>query len=117
LESSQDRQRTRETRSQRRQQSEFIRRQPTTLSATEVVAKGKAAGIKFGTQLVYNVRRGSKATKGTVKKTTAAKPSAEPSLMIASPSWCARRGSRVLPVHSAPQPAQISTVHVWTVVA
>ena len=39
-----------------------------------VVAKGKAAGIKFSSQLVYNVRGGGKAMKGTVKKTTTAKP-------------------------------------------
>jgi hypothetical protein len=52
--------------------SAFIRKQPATLSAAEVVAKAKAAGIKFSPQLVYNVRGGSKAIKGTVKKTTTA---------------------------------------------
>ncbi len=59
--------------------SDFIRLQPATLSATQVVAKGKAAGIKFSTQLVYNVRGGSKAKKGAAKKTTTAQPSAAPS--------------------------------------
>lgn len=37
------------------------------------MAKGKAAGIKFSPQLVYNVR-GSKAKKGTSKRTSKAKP-------------------------------------------
>jgi hypothetical protein len=54
--------------------SDFIRSQPLTLSAIEVVAKAKAAGIKFSPQLVYNVRNGSKAKKGTAKKTSPAKP-------------------------------------------
>jgi hypothetical protein len=53
--------------------SAFIRKQPATLSAAEVVAKAKAAGIKFTTQLVYNVRGGSKAKKA-VAKTTRANP-------------------------------------------
>ncbi len=59
--------------------SAFIRSQLATLSGPEVVAKGKAAGIKFSPQLVYNVRGGSKAMKGTVKKTTTANPTAAPS--------------------------------------
>jgi hypothetical protein len=54
--------------------SDFIRQQSAALSAPEVVAKGKAAGIKFSTQLVYHVRRGPKATKGAAKKTSTAKP-------------------------------------------
>jgi hypothetical protein len=54
--------------------SDFIRQQSATLSAPEVVAKGKAAGIKFSSQLVYHVRRGPKATKGAAKKTSSAKP-------------------------------------------
>jgi hypothetical protein len=53
--------------------SAFIRKQPATLSAAEVVAKAKAAGIKFTTQLVYKVRGGSKAKKAVAKKTTTAK--------------------------------------------
>ncbi len=55
--------------SKNRSKSDFIRSQPATLSGPEVVAKGRAAGIKFSPQLVYNVRGGSKAMKGTVKKT------------------------------------------------
>jgi hypothetical protein len=54
--------------------SDFIRKQPSSLSAAEVVAKGKAAGIKFSTQLVYNVRNGSKGKKGAAKKTSTPKP-------------------------------------------
>jgi hypothetical protein len=63
---------------QKQSKSAFIRSQPATLSAAEVVKKAKAAGIKFNPQLVYNVRGGSKAMKGTVKKTTTAKPVAAP---------------------------------------
>jgi hypothetical protein len=55
--------------------SDFIRKQPNSVSAAEVVARAKAAGIKLTSQLVYNVRGGSKAKKGTPKKkTTTAKP-------------------------------------------
>ena len=57
--------------------SDFIRSQSATLSGPEVVAKGKAAGITFSSQLVYNVRGGSKVKKGEAKKKTAtAKPTA-----------------------------------------
>ena len=56
--------------------SDFIRQQPASLSGPEVVAKGKAAGIKFSPQLVYNVRGGSKAIQGTVEKTRTSKPTA-----------------------------------------
>jgi hypothetical protein len=59
--------------------SSFIRQQSAALSAAEVVAKGKAAGIKFSSQLVYHVRGSSKATKSAAKKTATAQPSAAPS--------------------------------------
>jgi hypothetical protein len=60
--------------SKKQSKSDFIRSQPATLSATEVVAKAKAAGIKFSPQLVYNVRNGSKAKRGSAKRTAKAKP-------------------------------------------
>jgi hypothetical protein len=60
--------------SKKQSKSDFIRSQPATLSATEVVAKAKAAEITFSPQLVYNVRNGSKAQKGTAKRTAKAKP-------------------------------------------
>lgn len=53
--------------------SDFIRSLPGTMSAADVVAKGKAAGVKFSPQLVYNVRGGAKAKKAPAKKTSAAK--------------------------------------------
>jgi hypothetical protein len=52
--------------------SDFVRSQPATLSAAEVLAKANAAGLKLTSQLVYKVRSSGKAT-GTPKKTTAAK--------------------------------------------
>jgi hypothetical protein len=60
--------------SKKQSKSAFIRSQPATLSAVEVVAKGEVAGIKFSPQLVYNVRGGSKRRKSTGKKTSTTKP-------------------------------------------
>jgi hypothetical protein len=63
--------------------SDFIRAQPAALSVAEVIAKGKAEGIKFGSSLVYMVRRPAKrkskkaaarATKPTALPTPNAKP-------------------------------------------
>jgi hypothetical protein len=47
--------------------SDFIRQQPPTMSATEVVAKAKAAGIKFAPMLVYKVRGRAKSKKAGTK--------------------------------------------------
>jgi len=58
--------------------SEFIRSQPTTLSPAEVVAKAKAAGLKFDTDYVYKARRTAKAVAPT-KPTLPAPKSAAPS--------------------------------------
>jgi hypothetical protein len=55
--------------------SDFIRSQPSTMSAAEVVAKGKAAGIKILPGLVYEVRRTAKAKKGASKKSPTKKQS------------------------------------------
>jgi ribonuclease E len=51
--------------------SSFIRQHPT-LSAADVIAAGKAAGIKFTSSLVYMVR-GRQDGKASSKKTTAKK--------------------------------------------
>jgi hypothetical protein len=51
--------------------SDFIRQQPASLSAAEVVAKAKAAGIKFAPVLVYKVRGRAKAKRSTAKKASA----------------------------------------------
>jgi hypothetical protein len=54
--------------------SDFIRSQPATLSAAEVVAKGKADGVTILPGLVYEVRRKAKApAKRKAKKTAAPK--------------------------------------------
>jgi hypothetical protein len=50
--------------------SDFIRSQPATMSAKEVVAKAKAAGIKFAPVLVYKVRGRAKSKKSAAKKTS-----------------------------------------------
>jgi hypothetical protein len=59
--------------------SDFIRAQPAALSVAEVIAKGKAEGIKFGSSLVYMVRRRStvKAKKGGAE-TAPAGPATSP---------------------------------------
>lgn len=57
--------------------SDFIRNQPATLSAADVVAKAKASGIKFTPQLVYRVRGAAK-TKPTKAAAPATKPTASP---------------------------------------
>jgi len=57
--------------------SDFVRSQPATLSAAEVLAKAKAAGLKLTSQLVYKVRSTTKATGGS-KMTTAVKTTSSP---------------------------------------
>jgi hypothetical protein len=56
--------------------SDFIREQPHTMSAADVIAKGEAEGITLSTDLVYGVRsraRLKKATKVAAKNTAAVK--------------------------------------------
>lgn len=57
--------------------SDFVRVQPATLSAADVLAKAKAAGLKITPQLVYKVRSVSK-PQGKAKKAPTAKPTASP---------------------------------------
>jgi hypothetical protein len=52
--------------------SEFIRQQPATLSANEVVVSAKAAGLKFDQKYVYRIRDLAKG-KGGKKKRAAAR--------------------------------------------
>jgi hypothetical protein len=55
--------------------SDFIRQQPASLSATEVIAKGKAEGIEIGSSLVYMVRgRSSGKAKRAATKTATSAP-------------------------------------------
>jgi hypothetical protein len=51
--------------------SDFIRQQPASLSAAEVVAKAKAVGIKFAPVLVYKVRGRAKSKPSAAKKASA----------------------------------------------
>jgi hypothetical protein len=53
--------------------SDFIRATPATMSAADVVAKGKAQGIKILPGLVYEVRRTAKAKKAVPQKTSTAR--------------------------------------------
>ncbi len=57
--------------------SDFIRHQPSDLSAAEVIKKAKAAGVKLTAQLVYKVRGRSK-TNTPQPKATSAAPTAAP---------------------------------------
>ena len=61
--------------------SDFIRSQPPSLSPAEVVKKGKARGIKFSPQLVYNVRRYNKSK----SKTNATYARATPGTAVVRP--------------------------------
>jgi hypothetical protein len=56
--------------------SDFIRSQPTALSAADVVAKAKTEGIKLDRVLVYKVRIRAKAKGKTKKSSPPTKPSA-----------------------------------------
>jgi hypothetical protein len=60
--------------------SDFIRQQPPTLSAAEVVAKAKAAGIKLDSFLVYKVRSraGAKGKTKIAAKKISTPPKAAP---------------------------------------
>jgi hypothetical protein len=51
--------------------SDFIRQQPSYLSAAELVSKAKAAGINFTPVLVYKVRGRAKAKRSAAKKASA----------------------------------------------
>jgi len=50
--------------------SAFIRLQPSTMSAAEVVAKAKTAGLTIRPGLIYEVRRAAKVKKGAAKKSS-----------------------------------------------
>jgi hypothetical protein len=55
--------------SKEQSKADFIRSLPVSMPALEVVEKGKAAGMKFITAYVYNVRSGARA--GVVSRTSA----------------------------------------------
>jgi len=69
--------------------SEFIRAQPRTMSASDVVSKGKAAGLKLDASLVYKVRARARGKKGSPK---AAPAKAAPAK--AAPAKTSAQGSR-----------------------
>jgi hypothetical protein len=54
--------------------SEFVRRQPTSLSAAEVVAKAKAAGIALTAGHVYTIRAANKRKSGATKAGSGRRP-------------------------------------------
>jgi outer membrane PBP1 activator LpoA protein len=74
--------------------SDFIRSQPTSMSAAEIVVKAKAAGINFAPVLVYKVRGRAKTKKAgtktapaivtTAPMTSATKPAKSKSAFIRS---------------------------------
>jgi len=75
--------------------SEFIREQPSTMSAADVIAKGKTEGLTISTDLVYGVRSQArlkrKATKVAATKTAAAKKGATP-----EPTAAARKSRKAV---------------------
>jgi hypothetical protein len=58
----------------RTSKSDLIRSLPGTLTASEVVAKAKAASVKLSTQLVYAVRRRGRKTRSASAPTTRVAP-------------------------------------------
>jgi hypothetical protein len=71
--------------------SDFIRAQPASLSVADVIAKGKAEGIKIGSSLVYMVRgRSSRRAKKGASKTAPAKPPVAPVTSAAPKSAAAK---------------------------
>lgn len=68
--------------------SDFIRKQPATLSAAEVVAKAKVEGITIRPGLVYEVRRTAKSKTTAAKKTRM--PSETPSPTKSPPTTAAK---------------------------
>ncbi len=83
--------------------SQFIREQPSTMSAADVIAKGKAEGLTISTDHVYGVRSQArlkrKATKVAAKKTAAAKKGATP-----EPTAAAKKTSRKAVARNVRQP-------------
>jgi hypothetical protein len=84
--------------------SAFIRSQPSTMSAADVIAKGKAEGLTITTGLVYGVRSQArlkrKATKVVATKRAAAKKGAKP-----EPIAAAKKTSRKAVAKDVRQPS------------
>ena len=79
--------------------SAFIRSQPTSMPARDVVEAARAAGITMTTKFVYNVRGGAKATEPT-KKPSAVKPVAAPTKKPSAPKAAPK--PKAAPVKAAP---------------
>jgi hypothetical protein len=73
--------------------SDYIRAQLATLTAPEVVAKAKAAGIKLGVRYVYNVRG---AAKVAAKKSRATATSPPVSTVASAGSWSVSQHAETL---------------------
>lgn len=88
--------------------SDFIRSQPATLNAVEVVAAAKTAGIKLDSYLVYKVRAAlrDKAGKGAAKKTSPAKPSPKPTAKKGAPARGAATPAAEASAPTAPHAAR-----------
>lgn len=65
--------------------SDFIRAQPATMSAAEVVAKAKAEGVKLLPGLVYEVRRKAKEKRGVGPKPAARRATKRAAPAVARP--------------------------------
>ena len=90
--------------------SDFIRRQPASLSAAEVIAKAKEAGLKIEPDLVYKVRGArKKADKGTARAKAAVAPTVKTVAPApkAAPKKAASHAAprKVVAKHAASKPA------------
>jgi hypothetical protein len=84
--------------------SDFIRSQPASLSAAEVVAKAKGAGLKFSRQLVSAVRARAKA-KGKGKAAPAVKQT--PSVKSGAPATKTTNKAAFVRAHGNLSPKEI----------
>lgn len=88
--------------------SQFIREQPSTMSAADVIAKGKAEGLTISTDHVYGVRSQArlkrKATKVAATKRAASKKGAK-----AEPIAAAKKTSRKVTAKNGSQASVSAT--------
>jgi len=98
--------------STRPSKSEFIREQPSTMSAADVIAKGEAEGIPLSTDLVYGVRsraRLKKATKVAAKNTGGEKRRRDEAAQTSKADFVQKRPAASPKVRSAAKTGKAKT--------
>jgi hypothetical protein len=78
--------------------SDFIRKQPSSMSASDVVKKAKAEGINFPAQLVYNVRNAMKTARKSARRQATKPTPTSTSKPVQSKAAFVRSLPRTMPV-------------------